>query len=55
MYSIGGAAWRDRKRASWIREQTKVGFILVTIKKKKWVWAGHGMRRTDNKRKTQVT
>ncbi len=33
-------AWRDRKRASWIREQTKVEDILVTIKNKKWTWEG---------------
>ncbi len=38
-----GITWRDRKRASWIREQTKVEDILMTIKKKKWTWAGHVM------------
>ena len=27
-----GISWRDRKRASWIREQTKVEDILTTIK-----------------------
>ena len=26
-------AWRDRKRASWIRKQTKVKDILITITK----------------------
>ncbi len=31
-----GITWRDRKRASWIREQTKVEDILMTIKNKKW-------------------
>ncbi len=30
-----GITWRDRKRATWIREQTKVEDILMTIKKKK--------------------
>ncbi len=30
-----GVTWRDRKRASWIREQTKVEDILMTIKNKK--------------------
>ncbi len=30
-----GITWRDRKRASWIREQTKVEDIVVTIKNKK--------------------
>ncbi len=40
-----GITWRDRKRAPWIREHTKVEDILVTIKNKKWTWAGHVMRR----------
>ncbi len=44
-----GITWRDRKRASWTREQTKVEDILVTIKNKKWTWAGHVMRRRDNR------
>ncbi len=29
---------RDRKQALWIREQTKVEDILMTIKQKKWSW-----------------
>ncbi len=40
-----------REQALWIREQRKVEDILATIKKKKWAWEGHFMRRTDN---TQV-
>ena len=44
-----GITWRDRKRASWIREQTKVEDMLSTIKKKMWTWAGHVMRQTDNR------
>ena len=44
-----GITWRDRKRASWIREQTKVEDILTTIKKRKWSWAGHVMRMEDNR------
>ncbi len=31
-----------------LREQTKVADKLMTIKKKKWSWAGHIMHRTDN-------
>ena len=34
-------------RASWIREQTKVQDILPSVEKK-WAWAGHVMRQTDN-------
>ncbi len=50
-----GITLRDRKRASWIREHTKVEDILVTIKNKKWTWAGHVMRRRDNRWATRVT
>ncbi len=44
-----GITWRDRKRAMWIREQTKVKDILTTIKMRKWSLAGHIMHRTDNR------
>ncbi len=47
--------WRDRKRTSWFREQTKVEDILVTIKNKKWTWAGHVMRILDNRLTMRVT
>ncbi len=50
-----GATWRDRKRATWIREQTKVEDILGTIKVKDWSWAGHTIRRTDNRWTRRVT
>ena len=43
-----GITLRERKRATWIRERTRIEDILVTIKKKKWAWAGHVMRRTDD-------
>ncbi len=52
---ILGITWRDRKRASWIREQTKVKDILIAIKNKKWTWAGHVMRRHYNRWTTRVT
>ncbi len=50
-----GITWRDRKRASWITEQTKVEDILMTIKSKKWTWTGHVKRRLDNRWNTRVT
>ncbi len=43
-----GITWRDRKRATWIGEQTKDDNIIMTIKKK-WSWLGHIISRTDNK------
>ncbi len=50
-----GITWRDKKRASWIRQQTKVEDIQMTIKKKKWTWAEHVMRKCDNRWTTRVT
>ncbi len=43
------AGYNMGKRASWTREQTKFEDILATMKKKKSGWAGHVMRRTDNR------
>ncbi len=50
-----GITWRDKKQALWIREQTKVEDIPMTIKNKKWTWAGHVMLRRDNRWTTRVT
>ncbi len=33
---IIGVTWRDRKRATCIREQTKVKGIVTKIKMRKW-------------------
>ena len=52
---ILGLTLRDRKRAVWIREQTGIADILVDIKRKKWSWAGHVMRRMDNRWTIRVT
>ncbi len=38
-----------------IWEQTNAESILVTIKKKKWVWGRTAMRKTDNRWLTKVT
>ena len=50
-----GISLKDRKRASWIREQTKVDDILLKIKRKQWQWAGHVARRRDNRWTKTVT
>ena len=47
--------WRDHKTAEWIRQQTKVRDILEIISKAKWSWAGHLMRRDDNRWTTKLT
>ncbi len=50
-----GRTWRDKKRASWIMEQTKVEDILMTVKNKKRTWARHVMCRCDNRWTMRVT
>ncbi len=52
---ILGITWRNKKRASWIREQTKVEDILMKIKNKKWTWAGHVIGRSGNRWTMRVT
>ncbi len=52
---ILGITWRDGERATWIREQAKVEDILITIKMRKWSWARHIMRKTDNRWTKRVT
>ena len=44
-----GITWKHKKRAKWIREQTKLQDIVRTIKMLKWNWAGHIMRTNDNR------
>ena len=50
-----GVRLRDKKKASEIREQTKVEDIIQSIKKKKWQWVGHVYRRQDNRWTKKVT
>ncbi len=45
---------REKKRASWNREQTKAEDILRTIKNKNWTEEEHVMRRRDNRWTTRV-
>ena len=44
-----GITRRDKKRITWIRNQTKVFDIIERIKQLKWKWAGHIARREDNR------
>ena len=53
--SMLGVTLRDKKRATWIREQTKVKDILEAIKEQKWRWAGHVARREDNRWSKRLT
>ena len=53
--SMLGISLRDRKRASWMRENTKVKDIVIAIKEQKWRWAGHVARRVDNRWNKRLT
>ena len=49
-----GFTRRDRKRNTWIREQTKVTDVICRVKKLKWNWVGHLARRNDDRWTTKV-
>ena len=44
-----GITHRDRKHNTWIRQQTRVTDIMITIKESKRQWAGHVARLQDNR------
>jgi len=46
--------WR-LKTNKWVRGQTKVMEIMEIIKNRKWTWAGHIGRRTDNRWSAALT
>ena len=46
---------RDRKRASWVREKTKVNDMLLAIKEQTWRCSGHLARREDNRWTKRLT
>ena len=46
---------KDRKTAIWIREKTKIKDVNVTVQQLKWNWAGHVMRRSDNRWSKKTT
>ena len=46
---------RDRKTLLWIRSQTKITDIISEVIKKKWKWAGHLARTTDNRWTKRLT
>jgi len=48
--------YKDRKTNHWVRDQTKVMDIMEKIiKNRKWTWAGHISRRTDNRWSAALT
>ena len=46
---------RDKVRNSEIRKQTQVKDIILKIKEAKWRWAGHLMRKDDNRWTKRMT
>ena len=51
---LGITKW-DRKTLQWIRVQTQVMDIIQNIKGKKWSWAGHLARTSDNRWTKRIT
>ena len=39
--SMLNMTYRDRNTNIWVRERTKVRYIINTVRKMKWPWAGH--------------
>ncbi len=50
-----GVTWRDMKRATLIKKQSKAEDILTTVKMRKWSWARHIIRKTENRWIKRVT
>lgn len=50
-----GVTLQDKKRAEWIRSRTRVKDIIQQIKERKWRWAGHVARMTDNRWTKRLT
>lgn len=50
-----GYKLKDRKRASWIRQQTKLNDLVQATKSAKWRWAGHVQRLNDNRWTKRIT
>ena len=46
---------RDKSRNSEIRKQTKVKDVMLKIREAKWRWAGHLIRREDNRWTKRLT
>ena len=44
-----GITLRDRRRNTWIRQQTKVTDVIATIRRSKHRWAGHISKLKDNR------
>ena len=53
--SMLGITKLDRKTNVWIRSMTQVTDIIQTVKQKKWSWAGHLARTSDNRWTKLVT
>ncbi len=52
---VFGITLKDRKQATWIREETKVEDVVLMIIKNKWSWTDHIMCGMDNRWTKKVT
>ena len=41
--------YRDRQTNIWVREKTKVTYIIEQVRRRKWTWAGHVNKIRDNR------
>ena len=53
--SIFNITYKDRSTNMWVRERTKVIYIMYTVRKMKWSWAGYINRLKDNRWTWRVT
>lgn len=49
-----GIKLANKKRNTWIRERTKVEDIAIKVAKLKWCFAGHTIRKKDNRWDTAI-
>ena len=47
--SMLNTTYKDRETNIWVRERTKFIYIINTVRKMKWSWAGHINRRKDDR------
>ena len=53
--SMLGISWEEHKTNEWVRNKSNIQDILETIHKRKWTWAGHVSRMTDDRWTVRLT
>ena len=47
--------YRDRETNIWVREKTKVTYVIEQVRRRKWTWAGHVRMMRDNRWTLRIT